>query len=69
MKTESLSELQLYINLLHQIYKRVYTNYNELIGKLKYEFNIDVSIEELRELYEPTIEEQQKDLELIYKNL
>ena len=68
MKMDSLDELQMYVNLLQKQYNKVFTNYQELIEKLKYEFNLNVSINEIRELYEPTLEEHIEDLKLIYKN-
>lgn len=69
MKIETLSELQLYINLLSQTNNKIYTDYNELIKELKYEFNILVTKEQLDRIYEPTIEEDLLDKQLLLKNI
>ncbi len=69
MKIETLSELQLYINLLSQSNNKVYTDYNELIKELKYEFNIIVTKEELDRIYSPTIDEEILDKETLLKNI
>ena len=69
MKVDSLSELQLYINLLQQTNKKIYSDYNELIKELKKEFNINVTIDDLNKLNEPTIEEELIDKELLLKNI
>jgi hypothetical protein len=69
MTIENLSELQLYINLLQVQYNRILNDYEEIIKLLKLEFNIDCKIEDLNALYEPTVEEDVIDLELLYKNI
>jgi hypothetical protein len=69
MKIETLSELQIYINLLEQDKNKTYTNYNELIKDLKYEFNINVTMDEINRIYEPTIEEDVLDREILLKNI
>ncbi len=69
MKIETLSELQLYINLLEQLRGFVYNNYDELIKDLKYEFGILVTIDELNRIYEPTMEEDLLDKQELLKNI
>lgn len=69
MKIETLSELQLYINLLEQQKNLVYSDYNKLIEDLKYEFNLNVTMDEINRVYEPTIEEELLDRELLLKNI
>lgn len=69
MKIDNLSELQLYINFIQVKYNKVYKDYNKIIGLLKSEFNIDASLQQLNELYEPTIDEETEDLEQLWKNI
>lgn len=69
MKVETLSELQLYVNLLEQDKGITYTDYNKLKEDLKYEFNINVTIDELNRLYDPTIDEERIDREILLKNI
>ena len=69
MIVETLSELQLYINLLEQSKGFIYSDYNKLIIDLKYEFNINVTMDELNRIYEPTLEEELLDKESLLKNI
>ena len=73
MKTEtksiSLDELEFYIGLLKDFKKVKTTVYNEIIKACKEELNVDVTEEDLNRLYEPNVEEEIKDLELIHKNV
>ena len=59
----------MYINFIQVKYNKVYKDYNKIIGLLKSEFNIDASLQQLNELYEPNIEEETKDLEQLWKNI
>jgi len=66
----TLSELQFYVNLLEDINgKKKYTNYDTLEKDLLIEFGIRTTRQELNELFEPTLEEQELDLKLIYNKL
>lgn len=69
MIVKSLSELQLYVNMLQIQKKKVYTDHKEILKDLKYEFNIDSSFQQLNEMYEPTIEEEMLDREFLYRNI
>ena len=69
MKIEDVSELELYINQLKQQTGKPYTNWSELIKDLKYEFNINTTLEQINEVYSPSLEESVLDLELMYKNI
>lgn len=69
MKIETLSELQLYINLLECQKNIKYSDYNKLIKDLKYEFNINVTIGEINRIYEPTVDEEVLDREWLLKNI
>jgi len=66
----TLSELQFYVNLLEDINgKKKYTNYDTLEKDLLIEFGIRTTRQELNELFEPTLEEHELDLKLIYNKL
>ena len=68
MIVDTLSELQLYINLLEQQNGK-YSDSNKLIKDLKYEFGIYVTIGELNRINEPTIEEDLIDVKELLKNI
>ena len=68
MIVESLSELQLYINLLEQTNGN-YSDSNKLIKDLKGEFGIYVTINELNRLNEPTIDDDFIDVRELLKNI
>lgn len=66
----NLSELQLYVNLLEDLNgKKKYTNYELLKKDLLIEFSVSVTIEKLRLLYEPTVEEEIRDREILLRNV
>ena len=69
MKVDTLSELQMYINFLEQSNGVVYSDYSKLISDLKKEFNINVTASELNRIYEPTIEEELLDKEVLLRNI
>lgn len=63
----SLSKLQMYVNILEDLNdKQKYNNYETLCKDLLVNFGIRVKLEEIRELYEPTVEELSRDLEILY---
>ena len=66
---KTLSDIQGFVNILEDLNgKKKYTNYNTLCKDLLENFGIKIKIEEIRELYEPTVEELTKDLEIMYRN-
>lgn len=66
----SLSKLQMYVNILEDLNdKQKYSNYETLCKDLLVNFGIRVKLEEIRELYEPTVEELSTDLEILYNNV
>lgn len=69
MVIQQVSELELYVILLQNQKKKVYTKYSELIEDLKYEFNISTTREQLDRMYSPTVEDESIDRALIYKNV
>lgn len=69
MIIEQVSELELYVMLLQDDRKKVYTDHDELIKDLKYEFNINTTKEQLERMYSPTIEEDVEDIKLILSNV
>lgn len=66
---DSLDELQLYVNLLEEHKNKKYSDYDLLIRDLKYEFNITTTFKQVKELYEPTAEEEGLDREILYRNI
>ena len=69
MEITNLSELQLYVNLLEDLHEKNYTNYELLKRDLLIEFGVRVTMEEIRELYEPTVEEEVLDRQILYNNI
>lgn len=70
MRMESLSELQMYVNLLEKQRNREYNgDYNKLVKDLKYEFNIDTTVDQLQVLFDPTVEEEMLDRQITYNNI
>lgn len=69
MKIEQVSELELYVNQLQRDKNKVYTDFDELIKDLKYEFNVTTTKDQLNLLYSPTIEEEVEDIKLILNNV
>lgn len=66
----NLSELQLYVNLLEDLNgKKKYTNYELLRRDLLIEFSVNVTIENIRLLFEPTVEEEIRDREILLRNV
>lgn len=65
----NLSELQLYVNLVNDLHETKYTNYKDLKKQLLIEFGIDVEIKQLEQLYEPTVEEEIRDREILLRNV
>lgn len=66
----NLSELQLYVNLLEDLNgKKKYTNYELLKKDLLIEFSVNVTIKQIRLLYEPTVEEEIRDREILLRNV
>lgn len=69
-------ELIFYINLLEDLNngKKPYVNYETLRKDLLVEFGVKTTIENIRKLFketlsEPTIEDEQEDLKIIYNNV
>jgi len=66
----NLSELQAYVNILEDLHgKKKYTNYELLRKDLLIEFRLKIPIEQIRELFEPTVEEEILDREILLKNV
>ena len=65
----SLSELNLYINLLESTFEKTYTDYKEIIKDLKYEFNVNTNELELDALYNPEIFQETEDTYYKIKNI
>ena len=69
-QAKSLSELQFYVNLLEDFNdKKKYTDYNLLQKDLLIEFGIKTTRSELVELFEPTVEEMVKDIQIQLMNV
>lgn len=68
-KLVNLSDLEFYVNLMEENYNEVFTDHNRIVELLKKEFDIDTTIEQVRILYEPTIEEDSLDMQILYKNI
>jgi hypothetical protein len=68
-KVANLSELQLYVNLINDLHETTVTNYKELKKQLLIEFGVDVEIKQLEQLYEPTVEEEIRDREILLRNV
>ncbi len=62
-----LEDLDNYINIVSKSFKL--NNYNDIINKIYYMFNITVTLEQLEEYYSPNISEIELDLRLQFKNL
>lgn len=69
MLVDNKDELQLYVSLLESQNKLKYKDFEKLIKDLKYEFNINITIEQLNNLYSSTIEEEAEDLRMIYDRI
>lgn len=62
-----LEDLDNYINIVSKSFKL--NNYNDIINKIYYMFNITVTLEQIEEYYSPNISEIEIDLKLQFKNL
>ena len=70
MKTITVvSEIQVYIFTLENHKKKIYKNYRELQEDLLKEFDIWVTERDLMKVYEPIVEEDVLDLQLMYNNI
>lgn len=69
MLMDNKDELQLYVDLLESQNKIKYKDFKALIKDLKYEFNINITEEQLNNLYSSTIEEEVEDLRMVYDRL
>ncbi len=68
-KLVSLSDLEFYVNLLEERREEVITDYDRMVVLLKEEFNIDTTVDQIYKIYEPTLEEDVLDLQIMYKNI
>lgn len=62
-----LEDLDNYINIVSKSFKL--NNYDDIINKIYYMFNITVTLEQIEEYYSPNISEIEIDLKLQFKNL
>lgn len=69
MNITNLSELQFYVNLLEDYHEKKYINYELLRKDLLVEFGVRITIKEIHQLYEPTIEEEVEDISILYRNI
>lgn len=70
MKMETISELWLYVNHLEKHKGISYKgNFEQLIKDLKHEFNVISTLDEIKQLYEPSIDQEIEDLKIITKNI
>lgn len=63
------SKLQQYISILEDLNDKNKLSYSSLVKDLLESFGIKISIEQLEEYYEPTVEELKEDLEIQYRNV
>ncbi len=59
----------MYIFMLEEQYKRIYTNYQALKDDLLKEFEIDVSLSDISKIYEPIMEEDSLDMQFMLRNI
>jgi len=69
MNVTNLSELQYYVNLLEDYHEKKYTDYELLKKDLLIEFGVRITIQEIHQMYEPTIEEDVEDMSILYRNI
>lgn len=70
MKTiTNLSEIDLFIWMLMTLKDKFYSDALGIKVDLAKEFNIDVSVENINKIFEPTIEEDEEDLRIQYENV
>lgn len=63
------SEIEMYIFMLQEQKKKIYSNYKELKEDLLKEFEIDVSESDISKVYEPILEEDQLDIQFMLRNI
>ena len=63
------SEIEMYIFMLQEQKKKMYTNYKELQKDLLEEFEISVSESDISKVYEPILEEDQLDIQFMLRNI
>jgi len=63
------SEIEMYIFMLQEQKKKIYSNYKELKEDLLKEFEIDVSENDISKVYEPILEEDQLDIQFMLRNI
>lgn len=63
------SEIEMYIFMLQEQKKKIYSNYKELKEDLLKEFEIDVSENDISKVYEPILEEDQLDMQFMLRNI
>ncbi len=68
-KLVNLSDLEFYINLLEEEREEVITDYDKMVVLLKEEYDIDTSVGQIAKIYEPTLEEDILDKQIMYKNI
>jgi hypothetical protein len=61
--------LQDYVNIIEDLNRKEKCSYNYLIKNLLENFGLRISLSEIRELYEPNLEELKRDLEIQIKNV
>ena len=68
-KITNLSELQFYVNLLEDLNEKKYSDYELLEKDLLIELGIRVDRQKLNELFEPTVEEEERELSIMWRNI
>ncbi len=68
-KTDKQKLLKIYVPIIEDHFKNIQLSYNEIGKHLRLMFNTDATIEDIQLYFEPTIEEDILDLELLTKNL
>lgn len=68
-KSINRKEIQKYINILEDLNDKEKYSYNSLVKSLLENFGLRVKLDEIREIYEPTLEELEKDLVIQYNNV
>ncbi len=70
MKTISVfDEVQMYIFMLEELKHKIYTNNQELQSDLREEFNVEISESDISKVYEPIVEEDVEDLQIMLRNI
>lgn len=70
IKTITISSvIEMYIFMLQEQKKKIYSNYKELKEDLLKEFEIDVSENDISKVYEPILEEDQLDIQFMLRNI